>query len=147
MTKFRLERVLPYEAAQLWALVGDVEKYPDFIPWITKLRLYNRDGDKGFDADVNVGFKLLSERFSTHVTHDLPEMRVDMRLIKGPFRKLNGRWSFVPVSGGTQVAFDMDVEIKNPILDSLFKANFNLAVSKLMTMFETRAAGLLKPID
>ena len=146
MTQFRLERVLPYDAAQLYELVSDVERYPDFIQWITKLRAYNRemlpDGVSRFDADVNVGFKMLSEKFSTRVTRHPSNRTVDFALIRGPFRKLAGRWSFVVVEGGTQVAFDMDVEIKNPILDAVFKANFKLAVSKLLAIFEARAASL-----
>jgi len=143
MTKLRLERELPYTAAQMWELVGDVERYPEFIPWIKSLRAYNRDaseeGISRFDADVSVGFKMLSEKFSTRVTRAREAQLVDFDLIRGPFRRLKGRWSFTPGLNGTQIAFDMDIEIKNPLLDALFKANFNLAVSRLIAIFEARA--------
>lgn len=144
MAKFRLERVLPYDADKLWQMVGDVELYPEFIPWITRLQTYNRTGER-FDADVNVGFRMLSERFSTRVTRDADTRTVDFALIRGPFRRLNGRWSFAEVEGGAKIVFDMDVEIRNPILDALFRANFDRAVSKLLAAFEQRAATLYKP--
>lgn len=148
MTKLRLERDLPYAPAQLWEMVGDVERYPDFIPWIKSLRAYNRAVDADivrFDADVAVGFKLLTERFSTRVTRAAEALLVDFDLIRGPFRKLQGRWTFTPSAIGTQVAFDMDIDIRNPILDAIFKANFNLAVSKLLAVFESRARQLYGP--
>ncbi len=147
MTKFHLDRVLPYDATQLWTLVGDVERYPDFIPWITRLHAYNvqatPEGMSRLDADVAVGFKMLSEKFSTRVTRTAADRSVDMTDLKGPFRKMVGRWVFTPVAGGTEISFDMDVEMKNPILDALFRANFNLAVSRLMACFENRAATTL----
>lgn len=145
MTKLRLERDLPYTPVQLWDMVGDVERYPEFIPWIKSLRAYNRSVDQDivrFDADVAVGFKLLTERFSTRVTRAAEALLVDFDLIRGPFRKLQGRWTFTPSATGTKVAFDMDIDIRNPILDAVFKANFNLAVSKLLAIFEARARQL-----
>ena len=145
MTRLRLERDLPYAPVQLWEMVGDVERYPDFIPWIKSLRAYNRTVDADivrFDADVTVGFKLLSERFSTRVTRAAEVLLVNFDLIRGPFRKLQGRWTFTPSPMGTMVAFDMDIDIRNPLLDAVFKANFNLAVSKLLAIFESRARQL-----
>ena len=131
----------------MWTLVGDVETYPAFIPWITQLRAYNvQAGDPlrtRLDADVAVGFKMLSEKFSTRVTRTRDDRSVDMTYLKGPFKKMIGRWVFTPVAGGTEISFDMDVELKNPILDALFRANFNLAVSRLMSCFENRAAATL----
>lgn len=150
MTKFHLDRVLPYDATQLWTLVGDVETYPTFIPWITQLRAFNIQASDPartrLDADVAVGFKMLSEKFSTRVTRTLADRSVDMAYLKGPFKKMIGRWVFTPVAGGTEISFDMDVELKNPILDALFRANFNLAVSRLMSCFENRAAATLPKI-
>jgi coenzyme Q-binding protein COQ10 len=151
LTTFRLERHLPYDANQLFELVGDVERYPEFIPWITRLRAYNRDaaasGESRFDADVGVGFRMLSETFSTRIVRDPAQRTVDIGLIKGPFRKLKGHWRFTPDENGTQIGFDMELDIRNPILNALFKANFNLAVSKLMKCFEDRAALKLKPVQ
>ena len=145
MGKFHIERTLPYSAEQLWNLVGDVELYPEFIPWITRLTTYNRESsseNSRFDADVYVGFKMLSEKFSTRVTRSADDQTIDMNLIKGPFRKLKGRWTFAPAAGGTKVAIDLDMEIKNPFIDALFRANYDRAVVKLLAVFEQRAAKL-----
>lgn len=146
MAHFRLQRTLPYDADKLWEMVGDVEKYPQFIPWITQLRAYNFDaqgeGKTQFDADVAVGFKMLSERFSTRVTRDAQARTVELDFLKGPFRKLDGHWRFTPVEGGTKIDFDMDLDIRNPILSALFRANFERATSKLMETFEQRAQSL-----
>lgn len=146
MTKFHLDRVLAYSPVQLWELVGDVERYPEFVPGITRLQAYNHQATGGpisrFDADVSVGFKMLAEKFTTRVIRNSGDTSVDMNFIKGPFKKLDGRWTFTPVEGGTRIDFDMDVEIKNPILDMLFKANFDRAVFRMMTVFENRAREL-----
>ncbi|MEI9905222.1 MAG: SRPBCC family protein [Asticcacaulis sp.] len=151
MTKFHLERILPYDADQLWQLVGDIENYPRFIPWITGLRAYNhtpmKDGQSRLDADVAVGFKMLSEKFSTRVTRTVTDRSVDITSLQGPFRRMIGRWEFIPVDGGCRIDFDMDMEMKNPILNALFKANFNLAVSRLMACFENRARETLAPVS
>lgn len=141
MANLRLERTLSYSPEQLWEMVGDVERYPDFIPWISRLHTYNRKDDS-FDADVSVGFKMLSEKFTTRVVRNAAARTVDFRLIRGPFRKLNGQWRFAPAADGTRITFDMDIDIKNPFLDALFRANFDRAVSKLMAIFEQRAAAL-----
>ncbi|MGA9659057.1 MAG: SRPBCC family protein [Asticcacaulis sp.] len=146
MTQLQLRRTLPYEAYALWQMVGDVERYPEFIPWIKGLRIYNRekpsDDVERFDCDVKVGFKMLSEQFATRVTRAEAALLVDFDLIRGPFRQLKGRWSFMPVLGGTEVSFDLDIDIKNPLLDLLFKANFNMAVNRLLAIFEDRARHL-----
>lgn len=149
MARFHLQRTLPYDADKLWEMVGDVEEYPQFIPWITQLRTYNHDhrdeGKSRFDADVAVGFKMLSERFSTRVSRDAAARTVDLEFIRGPFRKLDGHWRFTPVEGGTRIDFDMDLDIRNPILSALFRANFDRATSLLMHTFEQRAHTLFGP--
>ncbi|ESQ78107.1 type II toxin-antitoxin system RatA family toxin [Asticcacaulis sp. YBE204] len=146
MATFHLERVLPYAAADLWDMVSDVQKYPEFIPWITALRAYNMtapaDGVKVFDADVSVGYKMFSERFSTRVTSRADDLSLHMGLLRGPLKRLNGQWKFSDVAGGTRVDFNMDMDFRNPLLNAVLKANLNIAVSKLMSVFEARAKQL-----
>jgi len=143
MARFHLDRVLPYRAEDLWRMVGDVQRYPEFIPWITSLRTYNpQASDEGasvFDADVSVGFKMLSERFSTRVTRQESGHTIHMGLLRGPLKRLDGLWRFTATERGTRIDFDMDMDFKNPLLNAMLKANFNLAVSKLMSVFEHRA--------
>lgn len=147
MSRFNLTRHLPYTAQQLIDLVSDVGVYPQFIPWISQLRTYNHnvvDTSKQFDADVSVGFKVFSETFSTRVLCDPIANSIEMGLIRGPFRKLKGIWTFIPTETGTSVTLDMDMEIANPLLNMVFKANFERAASKIMGVFEARAAVLFK---
>ncbi len=146
MVKVRFERVLPFDADRLFEMVGDVEKYPDYIPWITSMRVSNRtateEGVTRFDAEAGVGFKFLSERFSTRVTRDANARTIDIALLKGPFKRLNCRWKFDPADKGCKTSLDMDFEFKNPFLDGFLRANFDKAVSKLMACFEGRAETL-----
>lgn len=146
MAKVNFDRVLPFEAAKLFDMVGDVEKYPDYIPWITSMRVTNRvtlsETVSRFDAEAGVGFKFLSERFSTRITRDSERRTIDIILLKGPFKRLNCQWKFEDAEKGCRASLTMDFEFKNPFLDGFLRANFDKAVSKLMACFEGRAESL-----
>lgn len=146
MVRHRLTRVLPYTPDQLFELVGDVERYPQFVPWITSLRTWNKRDEGGgvttLDAEAGVGFSFLRERFSTHVRRDAAARCIDVSLISGPFRRLNNRWRFLPHDHGTCVEFEIDFEFKVGFLDRLLNANFNHAVDKLIRCFDERASVL-----
>lgn len=146
--RHRVTRILPYEPEQLWTLVGDVERYPDFLPWVTSMRTWNaqpagEDGVDKLDAEAGVSFSFLREHFATRVTRDRPNLTIKVSLLSGPFRKLDNRWRFRPhASGGTVVEFEIDFEFKVRLLDSMLAANFDSAVRKLMNSFEARARAL-----
>jgi len=137
---------LPYAPDQLFALVGDVECYPDFVPWITGMRIWNLRQDptgvSWLDAEAQVGFTFLRERFSTRVRRDPGILQIDVALISGPFQRLRNRWIFVPEDEGSGVRFDIDFAFKSSVLDSLLQNNFETAVDRLMTCFEDRAKRL-----
>jgi coenzyme Q-binding protein COQ10 len=142
--RHRVTRILPYTPEQLWALVGDVERYPDFLPWVTSMRTFNPaesgEGVRTFDAEAGVSFSFLRERFSTRVTCDRPALTIAVKLLSGPFRKLENRWRFRPhATGGAVVEFEIDFEFKFRLLDAMLAANFDSAVRKLMSSFEDRA--------
>jgi coenzyme Q-binding protein COQ10 len=144
-----VSRVLPYTPEQLFALVGDVERYPDFVPWVTSMRVWNRRDDgaglTGMDAEAGVGFSFLRERFSTRVNRDDPDKAITVSLISGPFKHLMNRWRFTPLPTGTKVDFDIDFEFKSRLLTALLTANFGHAVDRLMGCFEDRARALYGP--
>jgi coenzyme Q-binding protein COQ10 len=125
------------------ALVGDVEAYPDFIPWITKMHTWNAviraPGVTQVDAEAGVGFKFLTERFATRVLRDENQGRVEVALLYGPFRKLSNVWAFYPEPCGTRIEFSIDFEFKTRLLDTLLKANMNSAVERLIQCFIKRA--------
>jgi coenzyme Q-binding protein COQ10 len=138
--------VLPYAPDQLFTLVGDVERYPEFVPWITHMSVVGPraegEGVDRLEAEAGVGFAFLQERFCTGVRRDAGALTVEVSLIRGPFKALSNRWRFVPEGAGTRVVFDIDFAFKSRLLDMVLTANFDRAVDKLIGCFETRAAQL-----
>ena len=145
--KHHVTKSLPYSPAQLFALVGDVTAYPEFVPWITTMRTWNAraldDGVETVDAEAGVGFSFLKERFSTRVRRDPGAHQIDVNLLSGPFKRLANHWQFFDDGqGGTRVEFDIDFQFKSRLLETLLSANFSRAVDRLMTCFESRARTL-----
>ena len=141
--------MLPYTPDALFALVGDVQRYPEFIRWITSLHATAPEADgEGADrlvADASVGFSFLTERFATSVRRDAATRTIDVGLVRGPFRRLSNRWRFLAEGEGTRVVFDIDFAFKTRVLDLILKANFDRAVNTLIACFEARAAALHEP--
>ncbi len=139
-------RVLPYAPEQLFELVGDVDAYPRFVPWVSSMRTWNRrEADEGvslLDAEVQVGFSFLKERFSTQVRRDANRCEITVSLLNGPFKRLKNHWRFEPHPTGAQVYFDIDFEFKSKLLETLLRANFHHAVDKLIACFDARAEAL-----
>jgi len=135
------KRVLPYTPDQLFDLVADVEKYPEFLPWCVAARIRRREGDV-FHADLVIGFKMFRERFTSRVSLDFPR-RVDVTYTDGPFKYLNNHWIFEPApDGGTVIDFYVDFEFHSKILQKLIGALFNEAVRLMVSAFEKRARHL-----
>ena len=141
-----VSRVLPYTPDQLFELVGDVEKYPQFVPWITSMRTWNLrelgDAVDQLDAEAGVGFSFLKERFATRVRRNWGELQIDVNLLSGPFKKLTNRWRFLPHEEGARIEFDIDFQFKSRLLEGLLSANFHSAIERLMGCFEARAKAL-----
>ncbi|PXA73387.1 ubiquinone-binding protein [Caulobacter sp. D4A] len=145
MHRHVVTRVLPYAPEQLFTLVGDVEAYPSFVPWITAMRTWNahESGDvSSLDAEAQVGFSFLREKFATRVRRDKADLSVSVSLLYGPFKRLSNQWRFSPHPDGTTVDFAIDFAFKSKVLDALLAANMDRAVDKLIACFEARAAQL-----
>lgn len=144
MAVHRLTRILPYAPDQLATLVADIESYPQFVPWITSMRVWNaREEAAGVtvrDAEAGVGFSFLTEKFATWVRHDTHAPKVEVGLLRGPFKHLKNRWEFFPDEGGTRLEFMIDFAFRSRMLDMMLHANFDLAVRKLIECFESEAA-------
>jgi len=147
--RHHVEKVLPYTPDQLFELVGNVDAYPQFVPWITGMRTWNArtdpEGRHWLDAEARVGFSFLRESFSTRVRRDPAARQIDVDLISGPFQKLRNRWRFTEVPGGTRIDFDIDFAFKTRLLEALLERNFEHAVDRLMGCFEARAQALYGP--
>ncbi len=145
----RIKKVLPYGPDQLFALVGDVDLYPEFVPWIIAMRSWNlrsvSEGVDMLDAEATVGFSLFKERFSTRVSRDANTRTIQVSLISGPLRRLDNRWRFHEELAGTRIEFEIDFEFKSRLLAGLLSANFHTAVDRLMGCFEARAGKLYGP--
>jgi coenzyme Q-binding protein COQ10 len=141
-----LTRVLPYSPAQLFDLVGDVQRYPEFVPWITRMRVSNHREEAPsvdlVDAEASVSFAFLQESFATRVRRDAPACAIEVSLIRGPFRRLENRWRFSPQGVGSLVEFEIDFEFSSHLLDALLRANLARAANRLIGCFEDRARAL-----
>ncbi len=140
MPKHQETKVLPYTPEQMFDLVADVERYPEFLPWVRGARISQRQGDV-FHADLLVGFKMIRERYTSRVALDRPNC-IDVTYTYGPFRYLENRWRFAPHPDGCHIEFFLDFEFKSRFLQRVIGALFNEAVRKMVSSFEDRARDL-----
>lgn len=132
------KKVLPYTPEQMYRLVADVEKYPEFLPWCLAARIRRREGNVMF-ADLVIGFKMVRERFTSRVELDEPGRRIDVQYTEGPFQYLNNHWIFTPHERGVCVDFYVDFEFRSKMLQKIMGVLFNEAVRRMVQAFETRA--------
>lgn len=143
-------RLLPYQPRQLFDLVADIERYPEFLPWCVGARIRHRlQGEKGpvLHADLIIGFKMIRERFTSRVTLDPEAGRIDVAFADGPFKYLRNHWVFEPTpqEGGrvaTTIDFDVDFEFRSRLLETLIQPLFTEAVRRMVAAFESRARQL-----
>lgn len=132
------EKVFPYSSAQLYKLVAEVDKYPEFLPWCLASRITER-GDGFFLADLVIGFKLFREKFGSKVTLTKNKL-IHVEYLTGPMKYLSNHWKFTDLDDGTcKVDFYVDFEFKNPMLQAVIAAFFHEAVRRMVQAFEDRA--------
>ncbi len=140
MPKHQETRHLPYSAEQMFDLVADVKRYPEFLPWVTAMRV-RKDGETETLADMIVGFKGLRETFTSRVEKARPDMiRVDY--VEGPLKYLRNDWRFRPEGPGCAVDFAVDFQFKNRVFEMLAGQVFGTALRRMIGAFEDRAAVL-----
>ena len=144
MPRFSSKRRVPHNAGDMFELVADVEKYPQFVPLCQSLRVRSRT-PKGqapeiLVADMTVAYRLISETFTSRVTLDRPGLTILVEYLDGPFSRLNNRWSFKPVSErSSDVEFHIVYEFKSRTLGLLMGAMFDTAFRRFAAAFEARA--------
>ncbi|MEL4373899.1 type II toxin-antitoxin system RatA family toxin [Brucella cytisi] len=144
MPQFTTVRRVHHQAEQMFGLVADVEKYPQFLPMCEALSVRSRkerDGKSLLIADMTVGYKLIRETFTSQVLLKPEENVIDVKYLDGPFRYLDNRWTFKPVGDGSEcdVEFFIDYEFKSRTLGLLMGTMFDLAFKKFSEAFEKRA--------
>jgi coenzyme Q-binding protein COQ10 len=133
------QRRLPYTPKQMFDLVADVEKYPEFLPWCVGLRVNSREGGVIL-ADMVIGYKMFREKFTSQVRLQDP-VQIDVVYRDGPFKYLNNHWKFLQDEGdGCIVDFYVDFEFRSMILQKMIGVVFNEAVKIMVHAFEKRAA-------
>ena len=140
MPQHRETRHLPYSPEQMFDLVADVARYPEFLPWVSAMRV-RRDTPTETLADMIVGFKGLRETFTSRVEKTRADtIRVDY--VDGPLRYLRNEWRFRPEGEGCAVDFLVDFAFKNRVFEMLAGQVFGQALKRMIGAFETRADAL-----
>jgi coenzyme Q-binding protein COQ10 len=139
----RETRTVPYPATLMYRVVADVERYPEFLPWVVALRVLTRR-ENGMTAEMAVGYGGLRERYTSDIALDPAIHRIDVTQIKGPFKSLENHWQFTPLAGeeGCEVTFSILFEFKSRLLHSVAGAKFEKVMLKMADAFEARAKTL-----
>jgi coenzyme Q-binding protein COQ10 len=133
-------KILPYTPEQMFDLVADVAKYPQFLPWMIGARVKSNTGTE-MVADLIIGFKIFRESFTSKVDLDRPG-RIHVDYISGPLKYLNNEWTFVAVDGGCKVDFVVDFQFQSRMFETLVGGLFTEAVRRMVAAFEKRAMQL-----
>jgi len=143
MPSYKQEMVLPYKPEQMFDLVSDIKRYPEFVRWVTALRVLDpreEQGTKHCTGEAVVAFKGFTQVFATSVASNPSERTVQVGLIKGPLKHLDNQWRFVPEGDSqTRVLFSVEYDFSNFVLRALAKANHQYAVEKIMGTFLAEA--------
>jgi coenzyme Q-binding protein COQ10 len=144
MPQFSTRHRVRHAAADMFDLVADVERYPEFVPLCRALRLRKRipepEGVEILVADMTVAYKFVHETFTSRVTLDRPNLQILVEYLEGPFSKLENRWTFHATGeGACDVEFFMSYEFKSRTLGLLMGSMFDLAFRRFVTAFERRA--------
>lgn len=157
MPRYSTRRQVAFSSEQMFALVADVEQYPQFLPLCEGLRIKERtvdtEGRPVIIAAMDVGYKAIRERFTSRVVLDRAQNRILVSYLDGPFSRLENRWAFRDVDGTRpihcDVEFFIDYEFRSFILQTLMGAMFDQAFRKFADAFEARARqvyGVSRPV-
>ena len=133
---------VPYSAREMFDLVADVDRYKEFLPWCTDSRILRREKHNIVVAEIQLGYGLMHATFATRNTHR-SNRAIEMELVEGPFKFLEGGWQFdVMPGGGSRMSLDLRFEFSHPHLEAPFNAVFEVAVEALVKAFKGRAEEL-----
>jgi coenzyme Q-binding protein COQ10 len=147
VTSHSTSRIVPYSADEMFRIVADVEKYPEFLPWVSALHIVSREQVKGRDvlkARMTVGFRSFRESYTSRVNLDPVGRTIDVVQTDGPFRVLENHWRFTPEGAGCKIDFSIQFEFRNPILNAVAGAAFGRVMMRTEDAFIDRARALSK---
>lgn len=138
------KKVLPYTPRQLYDLVVDVDKYPEFLPWCIATRVKERTEYYQIDEMV-IGYKFMREKFVSHVKTDPDNLTVEVEYLSGPMKALKNYWKFIPTEDGQcLVDFWLDFEFQSKTVQKMMDFFFNEAVKRMVSAFEKHAEDIYK---
>lgn len=149
MPRHSENKILPYTAQQIYDLVADVARYPEFLPWTAAARIRERralpergEGAEVMDADLVISFKVFREKFGSRVVLLPAEHRIETDYLDGPFKYLHSYWQIETVGQGCHVKFEVDFEFRNALLQKIIGVVFDEAMRRVVSAFEKRAKQL-----
>lgn len=130
--------LVPYSAEQMYQLVNNYEKYPEFLSGCVGAKTLSL-GERELQAELHIQKLGISQTFSTH-NKMFPNERIEMRLLNGPFKSLEGFWSFTPFDEQScKIALHLQFEFSNPLIAMVFGKVFNELTLKMVNAFKVRA--------
>jgi coenzyme Q-binding protein COQ10 len=146
MPSYSESRIVPYTAELMYAIVSDVERYPQFVPWCVALRVVKREVVPPREVllcETVVGFKGLRERYTSRATLIARDRLIDVEQVDGMFRRLETHWRFTPEGeGACRIDFAIAFEFKSRILGAVAGGAFGLVITRMSHAFEERARAL-----
>jgi coenzyme Q-binding protein COQ10 len=144
MTSFTTKRRVRHAAADMFDLVADIERYPEFVPLCRSTRISGRaaagEGIETLRSEMTVAYKMIHETFVTRVTLDKPRLQIHVKYLEGPFSHLENRWTFRPLGDhACEVAFFISYEFRSRMLGLVMGAMFDVAFRRFAEAFERRA--------
>ena len=136
--KHEERRLINHTPSNLFKLVSDVKKYPEFLPWCLGARVKNKC-ENNFEADLIIGFKIYKEIYSSEITLDNINKKIIVNYKDGPFEYLVNYWIFKDDKNGCEVEFMVDFKFKSVFLQTLMETLFSEAVKRMVGAFEKRA--------
>jgi coenzyme Q-binding protein COQ10 len=143
MPRYVTTRVLRHSPEQMFDLVADIERYPEFVPMCSRLMVRRRttgvNGSEVLLADMSIGYKMIRESFTTRVALDRATLKILVEYVDGPFSHLENRWTFALAPTGCEVTFDIDYAFRSRTFQMLAGAVFDTVVRRMVEAFEKRA--------
>lgn len=137
MTKINKQANVVYSAKQMFALVNDIQSYPEFLPWCTETNLLENN-ENSLIATLSISIGKIRQSFTTENTMQA-DTSITMKLVKGPFKELNGYWQFHDANGGSSVSLEMQFEFKNKIMKHALGGAFKKITDSMVDAFVERA--------
>ena len=147
MSSASIKKIIPCKKNQLIEMVLDIEKYPEFVPWCLDGKVHEKketDDLIEIKADLKVGKRFLNQTYTSFVLFDKNLDKIIVNNLDGPLKHLKNEWTFKEVNNSTQLIFDIDFELKNPILNKIMENSFEMGLKKIADAFEKRAIDIYK---